>query len=168
MLTNDEIAALLAACEGDAFEDVRDRALIRFLLETGLRRTELAALQLGDVDLDLNAAYVAGAGRLPRAAPFDRPTARALQRYLAARATHPWAHLAHVWVGRRGRLTDRGVDQAVRHRGQLAGLPNLHPNQFRHTFVQQFLADGGAGRDLLRLVGWKSRQLLGRYRVDRI
>jgi integrase len=57
------------------------------------------------------------------------------------------------------------VDLAVRHRGRLAGLPALHPQRLRHTYVQQYLGDGGSGRDLMRLVGWKSRQLLGRYRT---
>jgi integrase len=57
------------------------------------------------------------------------------------------------------------VDLAVRHRGRLAGLPALHAQRLRHTYVQQYLADGGSGRDLMRLVGWKSRQLLGRYRT---
>lgn len=163
VLAGEEIAALLAACAGPAFEDLRDAAMIRLLCETGLRRAELAALRLDDVDLDLNAVYVAAAGRPPRAVPFDQPTGRALERYLAARAGHPWAHLPHLWLGRRRRLTERGVAQALRHRGQLAGIPNLHAHQFRHTFVQRYLADGGHRRDLMRLVGWKSRQLLGRY-----
>jgi site-specific recombinase XerD len=166
VLTGEEIAALLAACQGDAFEDLRDTSILRLFLDTGLRRTELAELQLDDVDLESNAAYVAGAGRVPRAAPFDQPTAQALERYLAARALHPWAHLPHLWLGRRGGLTDRGVDLAVRHRGRLAGLANLHPQRLRHTFVQMYLADGGSGQDLMRLVGWKSRQLVARYRVD--
>jgi len=95
--------------------------------------------------------------------PFDRATVAALNRYLAARVRHPWAHLPQFWLGRRRRLTERGVAQALRHRGELAGLPNLHAQQFRHTFVQQYLADGGHPRDLMRLVGWKSRQLPGRY-----
>jgi len=166
VLSGEEIAALLAACDGDAFEDLRDTALIRLLLDTGLRHTELAALQLADLDLDSHTAYVAGHGRVPRAAPFDRPAAKALQRYLAARALHRWAHLPQLWLGRRGRLTDRGVDLAVRHRGRLCGVRALHPQRLRHTYVQQYLADGGSGRDLMRLVGWKSRQLLGRYRTE--
>lgn len=123
MLAGEEIAALLAACAGPAFEDLRDAAIIRLLCETGLRRSELAAPQVDDVDLELNAVYVAAAGRPPRAVPFDWATARALDRYLAARAGHPWAQLPHVWLGRRRRLTERGVAQALCHRGELAGLP---------------------------------------------
>jgi site-specific recombinase XerD len=165
VLTGEEIAALLAACEGDAFENLRDVAIIRLLLDTGMRHSELAALHLDDVDLDSQTAYVAGHGRVPRAAPFDRRAARAVERYLTARALHRWAHLPQLWLGRRGRLTDRGVDIAVRHRGHLAGLPALHSQRLRHTYVQPYLADGGSGRDLMRLVGWNSRQLLGRYRT---
>jgi site-specific recombinase XerD len=168
VLSGEEIAVLLAACHGDAFEDLRDTAMIQLLLDTGLRRTELAGLQLDDLDLDLHTAYVAGHRRVTRAAPFDRPAARALERYLAACALHRWVHLPHLWLGRRGRLTDRGVDLAVRHRGRLGGLPALHAQRLRHTYVQQYLADGGSGRDLMRLVGWKSRQLLGRYRTNTV
>lgn len=160
-----QVEALLAACAGFRFEDVRDAALIRVLVDTGLRLTEVAGRQVADIDFDLNAVYVAGAGRAPRAVPFDRPAARALQRYLAARASHDHAHLPALWLGRRGRLTERGVDQAVRHRGQMAGMPNLRPHQFRHTFVQRYLLEGGDARDLLRLMGWRSRQLLSRYEL---
>ncbi len=53
--------------------------------------------------------------------------------------------------------------QALKHRGELAGMQNLHAHHMRHTFVQRYLADGGHRRDLMRLAGWKSRQLLGRY-----
>jgi site-specific recombinase XerD len=96
VLTAEDVAALLAACDGEALEDIRDTAITRLLLDTGVRRTELAALQLDDVDLDLSTAYVAGHGRIPRAAPFHRPTGQALERYLAARALHPAAHLLHL------------------------------------------------------------------------
>lgn len=107
--------------------------------------------------------HPAGSGPAPRAVPLERATASALQRYLAARAGHDRGHLPALWLGRRG-LTDRGIDQAIRHRGLLAGLLNLRRHQFRHTFVQGYVAAGGDGRDLMRLMGWKSRQLLGRRR----
>jgi site-specific recombinase XerD len=161
-----QIQALLGACAGSAFEDLRDAALIRLFVETGLRLTEMAALEMGDIDLDSDAVYLAGTAGAPRAVPFDRPAARALERYLAARASHNRAPLPALWLGRRGRLTERGIEQAIRHRGLLAGLLTLRPHQFRHTFVQSYLASGGDRRELMRLVGWKSRQLLGRYAIS--
>lgn len=165
-LSTGQIETLLTACTGLAFEDLRDAALIRLFVETGLRLREMAELEVSDIDLESDAVYLAGAGGTPRAIPFDRPTARALQRYLAARADHDRGHLPALWLGRRGRLTQRGIDQAIRHRGQVAGLPTVRPHQLRHTFVQGYLAAGGDGRDLMRLVGWRSRQLLGRYGGD--
>jgi len=51
----------------------------------------------------------------------------------------------------------------LRRRGREAGLPDLHPHQFRHTFAHQWLAQGGGETDLMRLAGWRSRAMLGRY-----
>ncbi len=165
VLSGAQVDALLAACAGSAFEDVRDAAVIRLFGDTGLRLTEMAGLQLDDVDLERESLYQAGIGRVPRAIPFERSTARALDRYLALRADHDHALRTALWLGRRGPLTARGIEQAVRHRGQLAGLPEVRPRHLRHTFVQRYQADGGDGRDLMRLMGWRSRQLLSRYAI---
>lgn len=51
------------------------------------------------------------------------------------------------------------IDTGAR-RGEIAGLPELHPHQFRHTFAHQWLAQGGGETDLMRLAGWKSRAML--------
>jgi site-specific recombinase XerD len=88
VLTGEEIAALLATCAGNAFENLRDMAIIRLLLDTGMRHSELAALHLDDVDLDSQTGYVAGHGRILRAAPFDRPR-RPGSRTLPGGARHP-------------------------------------------------------------------------------
>jgi integrase len=48
-------------------------------------------------------------------------------------------------------------------RGALdAGLGHVHPNQFRHTFAPNWLAAGGQEQDLMRLAGWRSREMVGR------
>ena len=60
-------------------------------------------------------------------------------------------------------MSDTGVEQAVKRRGAQAGLPAIHPHQFRHTCAHQWLAAGGTEGDLMRLAGWKSRQMLSRY-----
>ncbi|MBA2632228.1 MAG: site-specific integrase, partial [Chloroflexi bacterium] len=44
-----------------------------------------------------------------------------------------------------------------------AGMPKLHPHLFRHTFAHQWLSDGGTEGNLMRLAGWKSREMLSRY-----
>ncbi len=163
VITADAQAALRKATAGQGFEERRDRAVIGLLLDTGIRRAELAGLRLEDLDQDHDTAYVLGKGRRPRAVPFDHKTARDLDRYLKARKNHPQADLPWLWLGKRGRLTETGVAQMLRRRGREAGLDGLHPHLFRHTFAHEMLSQGMQEGDLMRLAGWKSRQMVGRY-----
>jgi site-specific recombinase XerC len=55
-------------------------AIVRLFLDTGMRLAELAALRVADVDFEQNLALVLGKGRRPRACPFGRGTAQALDR----------------------------------------------------------------------------------------
>ena len=163
VLRAEELERLLAACGGTSFEERRDTAIIRLLASTGMRRGECVGLRVEDVDFDHEVALVLGKGRRPRACPFDRQTSRALDRYLRVRAHHFDASSVWLWLGKKGRLTDTGLAQILRRRGAAAGMPKLHPHLFRHTFAHQWLADGGTEGDLMRLAGWKSREMLSRY-----
>jgi integrase/recombinase XerC len=51
----------------------------------------------------------------------------------------------------------------LRRRSKQADLPGLHAHQPRHTFAHEWLAQGGGETDLMRLAGWRSRAMLGRY-----
>lgn len=163
VLREEDLVKLLKACDGPRFEDRRDTALLRLLLDTGMRRGELVGLKLTDLDLDQDVAIVMGKGRRQRACPFGTKTARALDRYLRARAKHPYADRPELWIGRKGAFGWNGVVQVIRRRATKAGLTGVHPHQFRHTFAHLWLADGGNEGDLMRLAGWKSRQMLARY-----
>lgn len=163
VLGDKEIARLLKVCDGKAFENRRDTAIIRLFIDTGMRRNELARLTIEGLDFDNNVAAVIGKGRRPRGCPFGRKTALALDRYLRARLAHPHADRPELWLGRFGPMTDNGIYQIVRDRAHEAGLGNLHPHQLRHTFAHEWLAEGGAESDLMRLAGWRSRSMLSRY-----
>ena len=163
VLTDDDLRALLHACSDTSFEARRDHALLRLLIDTGMRRGECAALKVDDLDADQDVALVMGKGRKPRACPFGSQTARALDRYLRMRRNHPYARLPALWLGKQGALTDNGVAQVLKRRGRQAGLPHIHPHQFRHTFAHQWRLAGGDPNDLMRLAGWKSMQMLARY-----
>lgn len=163
VLREPDLRRLLAACAGPEFLDRRDVAIIRLFLDTGMRRAELANLRLDDVDFEHDVVIVMGKGRRPRACPFGRKTAQALDRYLRIRGRHTAAAEPWLWIGQRGRLTDTGVEQVVKRRGREAGLDGLHPHLFRHTYAHAMLAAGMQEGDLMRLAGWRSRQMLGRY-----
>jgi site-specific recombinase XerD len=160
----DELRALVAACEGKEFEDRRDEALLRVLIDTGLRRAEVAGLMLEDFDRDPGEIEVLGKGRRRRAITLGAKTLRALDRYIRReRAEHRLADLPHLWLTRLGPLSDSGVGQIVARRASMAGLGHVHPHQLRHSFSHHWLAAGGNEGDLMRLAGWKTRNMLDRY-----
>jgi site-specific recombinase XerD len=163
MLSDDQVRALLKACEGRGFEERRDTAIIRLFFDTGMRRSELAYLRLGDLDLDQNLARVTGKGNRQRIIPFGRKTAQAIDRYLRERSRHPHAAENALWLGRQGPLTDSAVDLIVRRRAKQGGVAGVHAHLLRHGFAHNWLANGGQEHDLMALAGWRSRTMLGRY-----
>lgn len=163
VVSDADLTRLLKECDGTGFPARRDAALIRLLLDTGMRRSELAGLNVSDVDFDTNCAVVMGKGRRPRACPFGKRTAVALDRYLRVRAKHRDAEHAALWLGLVGPLTSHGVYQIIRNRSAAAGLGHINPHRFRHTFAHSWLTAGGTEGDLMRLAGWRSRSMLGRY-----
>src|SRR5262249_5146863 len=115
------------------------------------------------IDLDADVALVLGKGRRPRACPFGDKTGQAIERYLRERGKHRLARSTQLWIGGRGGMTDNGIGQMLRRRATQAGLEHLPPHMFRHTFAHRWLADGGQEQDLMRLAGWRSREMLARY-----
>jgi site-specific recombinase XerD len=163
VLTDADLTALLATCKGNTFEQRRDTAILRLLLDTGMRAGELIGLSVGDLDDETSTAFVMGKGRRGRAVPFGDKTGVALSRYVRARRAHPSAGLDALWLGRKGPMTDSGLRQMLDRRAADAGLDHLHPHLFRHSFAHSWLANGGQENDLMRLAGWRSREMVGRY-----
>lgn len=158
------LAALKKATAGVDFEARRDRAIIDLFHDSGIRLAEMAGLKLADIDLNVRTVWVTGKGDRPRQVPFDFETARALDRYVRkSRSQHPHAGLPWLWIGKKGRLTSTGISQVVKRRGLEAGITGLHPHLFRHTFAHEMSRDGMQETELMRLAGWKSRLMVGRY-----
>ena len=163
MLSDAELQRLLKVCEGKDFEARRDTAILRLLIDTGMRRSECAYLKVTDIDMDQNLAYVVGKGRRPRVCPFGRKTAQALDRYLRVRSQRRSAESDALWLGKAGPIGDAALALMVKRRAAEAGLEGVHPHIFRHGFAHAWLAAGGQEGDLMRLAGWRSREMLGRY-----
>lgn len=159
----DTLRKILKACDGTEFPERRDAAIIRLMIDTGMRRGELAGLGVDDVDVREGLALVLGKGRRPRACPFGAKSAQAIDRYLRVRKGHPLAGLDALWLGPRGPVTGSGVAQILERRCDLAGVPKIHPHQLRHTFADSWLAEGGNEGDLMRLTGWRTRSMVDRY-----
>src|SRR3712207_718990 len=165
VLTETQLRTLLAGAKSNCFVDRRDNAIMRLLLDTGGRLSEVAGLCVDDLDFEHDVAHVLGKGRRPRALPFGQQTGLALGRYLRARTKEKLSARPELWLAEknRGPLGSNGIHQMLRRRGDAAGIPGLHAHQFRHTAAHEWLSNEGGETDLMRLMGWKSPQMLRRY-----
>ncbi|CAN5836692.1 site-specific tyrosine recombinase XerD [soil metagenome] len=165
LISDDEMRKLLASVKGKDYVPRRDHAIFMLLADTGMRLGELARLEVDSIDLDLQVAHVLGKGRRPRAAPFGTKVAAALDRYLRMRARHKQASDPQLWLGENGRgpMTGNGIGQMIRRRGREVGIKGLHAHRFRHSFAHSWLSAGGNEHDLMRVAGWRTREMLARY-----
>ena len=165
VFTDDELAALIKACEGSAFVDRRDMAIVRLLLDCGLRVSELTGITTEDLNVAEGSVKVIGKGRRSRTAHFGDKTALALDRYKRVRSGHAHCSDPAWFLGERGAFTPDGVRERLKVRASKAGLDpaEMHPHRFRHTNAHDWLLSGGQERDLMRLLGWRSEAMLGRY-----
>lgn len=167
VIPDDALRRLITLCSGKDFGSRRDLAIIMLFIDTGIRLSELAVRQIRDVDLDIQVLRVVGKNNRERAVPIGRTTATALDRYLRALAKHgcPTGPEDPLWVGvkTRAQFTVWGVGTMIERRAEQAGLGHIHPHQFRHTFAHLWKVNGGNEDDLMRITGWRSRQMLARY-----
>lgn len=163
VLTEKQLAALLSTCAGRSFEDRRDQAIIRVLIDCGLRVSELVSLTRRSIDLDGGVLTVMGKGRTERRVPFGAKTALALDRYKRSRAGHKDASDGAWWLGQKGPLAANGVREILRRRAAAAGLDRANPHLFRHTFSHLYMAAGGNETHLMRLAGWSDLAMATKY-----
>jgi len=170
VLSTQDLKKLLKVCQGKGFVHRRDEAILRLFIDGGLRRSELAGLQVTDIDIRDRMIFVEGkgsrrSGPRRRAVPIGVITARCLDRYLRERDRHPHADNQALWLGDRSRgpISADGVEAVVNRRAAEAGIEGLHLHVFRHTWASQFRGAGGSEGDLMVLGGWRSRAMLDRY-----
>jgi len=166
VLTDAQLEKVFKTCDTRDFRGRRDAAIIRMLLDTGLRRAELSGLKVDDLDFERNVAKVTRKGGRTALVPFGKKTARDLDRYLRDRSTHSQADLPELWLGwggHSGAMTGNGIYQVVRDRAEQAGIGKAFTHLMRHTWAHTWLSQGGAEGDLMQLAGWKSRAMLNRY-----
>lgn len=177
-LTEEELRLMLKTCSGTSFIDRRDTAIMRILLDNGMRGSGLAGLryhpddpELTDVFLSQHVLRIRLKGGRMHMAPIGRKTAAAIDRYIRARARHAHADSPWLWLPERGRtaaggdrrLTKTGILQMLKRRAKEAGIPGVYTHRFRTTMATSFLDAGGDPLDLMRVGGWNSLAMVQRY-----
>ena len=141
---------------------LRDRAIILLLLDTGMRATELCRLRVYQADLKNQRLVVEGKGDKERMLPISSRTAQALWKYLATRSSPPSGSILFATIHERG-LDRQQLRHLVERIGIRAGVDDVHPHRFRHTFAITFLRNGGNVYALQRILGHSTMEMVKRY-----
>jgi integrase/recombinase XerD len=181
--TQADVEALLKACDycEEAQTDtrrkfsmrrataLRDKALILTLLDSGLRASELCALNIGDLDMKTGKVIVkhgveGGAkGRKGRVVFLGKTARKSVWRYLVSREDGEDAD-APMFLSKPGRPLNRdSLRQVINSLGVKAGIKKTHPHRFRHTFAITYLRSGGDLFTLQSLLGHSSLDMVQYY-----
>lgn len=153
--TKEEVQQLLKACEDyRAQAAIRDRALVLFLLSTGVRAKELCDLTLDRLDANLRRIHITGKGMKDRYVTLGPRAREALWNYLHVYRPQPRFDVANVFLTQAGApLTTTALSHILAHLGERAGVKDCHPHKFRHTFATEFYRGGGDVLTLQAILG---------------
>jgi integrase/recombinase XerC len=157
-LTESEMAELLAQGGAAAPGRERDRAILELLYSSGLRRSELAGLNVGDVDFMSGSVRVFGKGSRERIVPVGKTALACLREYLRQRGPVAAKADSPLFINARGRrLTDAGVAFLLKGWLKRAGwLKSVTPHAFRHSFATHLLNAGCDLRSVQEMLGHKT------------
>lgn len=167
-LSYGEWMGLLSVCSADESPaGARDVAMIALLKVTGLRRAELAGLQLVDFDQVTQTLTVKGKRNKVRTIPLEnRGALDALADWLYFRGTAPGPLFTRIKKGGRilaDGLTDQGIYHILRKRGEEAGAAAFTPHDLRRTFAGDLLDAGADLSTVQKLMGHAQANTTARY-----
>ena len=179
--TEQEVKALLKACEQTALSNpkekkpcqfdrktaARDKLIIMMLLDTGIRVSELCRIQYKDIDLNEQSIIIRPfetGGKSRGRVVYLGSVAMDLLWRMAAENDSPENYLFASCKKRRNKPLDRyAINNLLKGLGEKAGVPSCGAHRFRHTFAIQYLRNGGDIYTLKRLIGHKSFYMVQRY-----
>ena len=164
-VNTEEIERLLSQPLLSSKTGLRDRAILEVLFSTGLRVSELVALNRDQIDLKRREFGVIGKGRRPRVVFLSERAANWLDRWLASRDDE-WSPVFVRFSGKKAelmldgeemRLTSRSVQRLVDKYARKAKLTvKLSPHGIRHSFATDLLINGANLRDVQEMLGHKN------------
>jgi integrase/recombinase XerD len=153
-----DVLRLLAAPDGATPQGLRDRAALELLYGAGLRISELAGLDVDDVDPVDRMVRVLGKGDRERIVPFGAPAADAVDAWLRRGRPVLTPRGPALLVNRRGgRMTRQGLWKAIAGHVERSGIAaHVTPHTLRHSFATHLLDGGADVREVQELLGHAS------------
>jgi len=160
-LTATEVERMLDMCSGKTALDVRNKAILSMLLDTGLRVAELSSLTLDDVDMHTGSIIVRhGKGGKQRVVHIGSKAQKALWKYITL---YRRSESKSLFINRASEPLDvAGVKILIKRLGERAKV-SVSPHKLRHTFAISYLRAGGDVFSLQYLLGHSTLQMTQRY-----
>jgi site-specific recombinase XerD len=154
---------LLATAAGAEFRHLRDGAILAVLWSTGMRRTEVARMEMAHIDLVAQMVHIprTKTGRA-RTVGLSDEAVRYLRRYLKRRITHKHRRSPYLWLADKGPLSSDGMRQMIHDRAKEAGV-HVTAHSFRRAVAERWLRGGGSESLLRQHAGWRSPAMVARY-----
>ena len=155
LISEEELGRLLKAPTGNDLRNLRDRAILHLLFSTGLRVSELCALNR-DIDLRADELSVRGKGGKVRVVFLSEEAKRIVKEYLSLRKDMNEALFIQLSKNKtgEGRLSRRGVGRIVRDCAIKAGISKkVTPHVIRHCFATDLLSNGADIRSVQMMLG---------------
>lgn len=167
VLTQSHVETLLGyareRAEGGNPVHVRDWAALELLYASGLRISELCALDVSSLQAN-STVRVIGKGNKERIVPYGVPALRALREYLAVRDQLKRGPTPALFLGARGgRINPRSLRDVVHRLASQAGVPDISPHDLRHSSATHLLEGGADLRSVQELLGHSSLATTQRY-----
>jgi len=171
-LSRGEVRAIFTTCANDPTPaGYRDAAMFGLLYGCGVRRAELAAVDLADFTRDgEDSAWLTvrhGKGNKRRVIPVNDGTLDALEDWLGKRGDEPGPLFCAINRGGRmdlgGRLTPQAIYNMLRTRGGAAGVKDFSPHDLRRTFISDLLDAGADIATVAKLAGHANVSTTQRY-----
>ena len=155
VLDVDQLTSMLTVAPDSALQH-RDLAMWELLYSSGLRVSELAGLNVQDIDLEDQTVWVrSGKGGKDRIVPVGRVAIRAIKQWLQIRASLISINQPAVFISQRGnRISIRNVQARLEKWGRQQGMQEqVHPHMLRHSFATHMLESSGDIRAVQELLG---------------
>jgi site-specific recombinase XerD len=160
-LTPAEIDRLFNACSGKSPIDIRNKAILSMFLDTGLRVSELASLNIDDMDMNTGSIVVRhGKGGKQRVVHIGSKAQKALWKYITI---YRRSESKSLFINRSGEpLEVIGIKILIKRLG-ISARVKVSPHKLRHTFAISYLRAGGDVFSLQYLLGHSTLQMTQRY-----
>jgi len=161
-LEYEEVKRLLNTPPTNTWLGARDRAILETLYSTGIRVSELVALNMDDIDFLGEVVHVRGKGKKERIAPIGSSALQVIQHYMEYRNKRAQSNgnfdSKVLFVNKHGRrLSTRSVRRKMDKYLKMAGLdPAISPHTLRHSFATHMLNNGADLRSVQELLGHQS------------